>query len=416
MAPRVAKGWTVAAAMLVVSRSGRQPKLVLGRTNVSPVPEIPASPKPTPLNEPERNLRLGNDRLSILIQAYFSTGNFWENPNSGAFKYPNTDRETYASQGCPTNCPKHPYYDSLPGSSHALLRDRAAMTPGQRVCFSIFHEASAIKLGNVHPYASFPDMAFSQFELAARAIGECVDATASDALGSTILACTRAMLDAVQVNTSLGTILLLVPLTRITHLTRLDSSSIGEYRNHGAGLQRASEGLQQLLAGTDSRDCEAIYEAIRIAHPGGLGRSKVADVSENAPPSILDAMRIASSWDDIALQYTNGFSQVYDGALRLIGLRDQGSTWPEAIRRLQLELLARRVDSLIVRKLGTDIGNEVKWKAQQVIASGPFGSPEFEIAWKEFDTYLRHPKVRKNPGTIADLIAGAIYVASLKWT
>ncbi len=284
------------------------------------------------------------------------------------------------------------------------------MTPGQRVCFSIFHEASAIKLGNVHPDASFQDMNFSHFERASLAIGECVDATASDSLGSSILACTQAMLDAVQINTSLGTILLLVPLTRI------DSLQIDGALNHNTGLQPASDAIQQLLARTDSRDCEAIYEAIRIAQPGGLGRADAADVSEKAPPSILDAMRIASAWDDIALQYANGFLQVYEGAVRLLEFRDRGLTWPEAIRRLQLELLASRVDSLIVRKLGTAIGDEVKSRAKQVIASGPFGSPEFEIAWQEFDTYLRHPKVRKNPGTIADLIAGAIYVASLKWT
>ena len=284
------------------------------------------------------------------------------------------------------------------------------MTPGQRVCFSIFHEASAIKLGNVHPDAPFPDMAFSHFERAAHAIGECVDATASDTLGSSILACTQAMLDAVQINTSLGTILLLVPLTRI------DSLQIEEALNHSTGLQRASDAIQQLLARTDSRDCEAIYEAIRFVQPGGLGRANAADVSEKAPPSILDAMRIASAWDDIALQYANGFLQVYEGALRLLELRDQGSTWPEAIRRLQLELLASRTDSLIVRKLGTGIGEEVKRKAQKVITSGPFGSPEFETAWQEFDNYLRHPTERKNPGTIADLIAGTIYVASLKWT
>ncbi|MFN9986872.1 MAG: triphosphoribosyl-dephospho-CoA synthase [Pirellula sp.] len=295
------------------------------------------------------------------------------------------------------------------------------MTPGQRVCFSIFHEASAIKLGNVHPNASFPDMNFTHFERAAHAIGQCVDATANDSVGSSILACTKAMLDAVQLNTSLGTILLLVPLSRTNNLeksapsTQCDSSPIQAYRNHDAGFQRASDEIQQLLARTDSNDCAAIYEAIRIAHPGGLGRSKVADVSENAPTSILDAMRIASVWDDIALQYTNGFSQVYEGAIRLLELRNQGSTWPEAIRRLQLELLASRADSLIVRKLGMAIGDKVKLRAQQVIGSGPFGSPEFETAWKEFDDYLRLPTERKNPGTIADLIAASIYVASLKW-
>lgn len=290
------------------------------------------------------------------------------------------------------------------------------MSPGQRVCFSIFNEASAIKLGNVHPCASFPDMNFSHFERASHAIGECVDATSADSLGSSILACTRAMLDTVQINTSLGTILLLVPLSRITPILQSGGLAIDEDQNQTIGIQRASDAIRRLLASTGPHDCEAIYEAINIAHPGGLGRSKVADVSEKPPSSILDAMKIASAWDDIALQYTNGFVQVYESAIRLWELRDQGLTWPDAIRHLQLELLASRNDSLIVRKLGMAIGDDVKARAKQVLASGPFGSPAFETAWQEFDNHLRLPTERKNPGTIADLIAGAIFVASFKWT
>jgi len=290
------------------------------------------------------------------------------------------------------------------------------MTPGQRVCFSIFNEASAIKLGNVHPYASFPNMNFSDFERAAHAIGECVDATSADSLGSSILACTRAMLDTVQVNTSLGTILLVVPLSRITPILQSDVLSIAEDQHQKIWIQQSSEAILRLLASTGPQDCEAIYEAISTAHPGGLGRSKVADVSEKPPPSILDAMQIASAWDDIALQYTNGFLQVFESASRLLELRDQGSTWPDAIRHLQLELLVSRNDSLIVRKLGMATGDDVKTRAKKVLASGPFGSPAFETAWQEFDDHLRQPTERKNPGTTADLIAGSIYVASCKWT
>jgi hypothetical protein len=75
MAPRVAKGWTVAAAMLVVSRSGRQPKHLFGWLDNNPDPVTPANPKLTPLTEPAKNRRLENDRFSILIQASFSSGN-----------------------------------------------------------------------------------------------------------------------------------------------------------------------------------------------------------------------------------------------------------------------------------------------------------------------------------------------------
>jgi triphosphoribosyl-dephospho-CoA synthase len=162
-------------------------------------------------------------------------------------------------------------------------------------------------------------------------------------------------------------------------------------------------------------DCQKIYEAIRIANPGGLGRVESKDVAQAAPVSILQAMQQAASWDDVALQYANGYQQVTQWTLRLIELSSQHAKRSDAIRQLQIEILASRPDSLIVRKSGTAVGKQVQDRAADVLQSGPYASPTFEAAWRNFDEYLREDGHRKNPGTIADLIAATVFLASIAW-
>jgi triphosphoribosyl-dephospho-CoA synthase len=285
------------------------------------------------------------------------------------------------------------------------MRYIPTMTPGERVTQSILAEATAIKVGNVHPLAPFGDMNHTHFVAAAHAIGKAVDTHAPSGIGQTIWECTRAMLDAVAVNTSLGTILLLVPLAKLESILITDRAG---------ALDTAT--VQTLLDSTTRGDCEWIYESIRKVHPGGLGRSDQSDVHGAAPSSIVQAMQIAASWDDVALQYTNGFREVLAIARELQSKHDLGMDVGHAIRALQIELLSQRPDSLIVRKHGGVAGLEVQQRAARVLRAGAYGTPQFENAWSEFDAFLRAPSQRWNPGTSADLIAAALYAQSLAWT
>lgn len=278
------------------------------------------------------------------------------------------------------------------------------MTPGERATRSILAEATAIKAGNVHPLAPFADMNHAHFVAAAHAIGQAIDSHSESGIGQTVWSCTRAMLDAVAVNTSLGTILLLVPLAKLESASNSD----------GVEAIDASA-IQKLLDGTTRIDCERIYESIRMVHPGGLGRSDRSDINGPAPSSIVQAMQIAASWDDVALQYTNGFREVLAIAYELQSKHDLGIDEGHAIRALQIELLAQRPDSLIVRKHGADAGLEVQRRAARVLEAGAYGSPPFEHAWSAFDEFLRASNQRRNPGTSADLIAAALYAQSLAW-
>jgi triphosphoribosyl-dephospho-CoA synthase len=276
------------------------------------------------------------------------------------------------------------------------------MTPGERAALAIREEATAIKAGNVHPYASFEDMKFEHFVTASHAIGAAIDRCSRKSVGATILASTQAMLDAVGINTSLGTILLMVPMTRIGLEEPISSKS-------------ASAKVQMLIHSLSAQDTADIYEAIRITQPGGLGASANHDVRGPAPKSIFEAMQIASSWDDVAWQYANGYEHVLLLAVALKNAVSHGLERPDAIRSVQADFLSQRPDSLIVRKHGQAIGREVQRRAAQVVAAGEYGSPAYEAEWLAWDQYLRDPAERKNPGTTADLIAAALVAWQGSW-
>jgi triphosphoribosyl-dephospho-CoA synthase len=273
-----------------------------------------------------------------------------------------------------------------------------------RVQRAIALECSTHKLGNVHPYASFSDLSYSDFLLAARVIGNRIDQYQTQPVGKMILASVSGMMRIVKTNTSLGTILLIAPLAKA--ITK--NNSLAQY-GFSSCVQWQIE-TNAILGTLNSMDACDIYESIAIAKPGGLGKSDSMDVADSPPDSIVEAMQVASSRDDVALQYVTQFSLVFELARRLDEKQKQELNAMDCIRCLQLELLSERIDSLIARKAGQEQAGIVQQEAQFVMNAGPYGSPAYERAWLNFDKRLRDPLHRYNPGTTADLIAAALFV------
>ena len=274
------------------------------------------------------------------------------------------------------------------------------MSIGDKVRMAIEIECTSIKAGNVHPLASFQDLCHEHFIDAAKAIGVAIDQTLGEPVGKIVLRSVRAMMDSEGTNTSLGTILLMAPLVEARYRMRRKPFSLDAMRQE----------LVDVLSKLTPNDSSNIYEAIQIAKPGGLGSSDSMDVRLTAPASIMDAMQIAAQWDDVAFQYASCFELVFDIADRLATKVAAGLSQYDAVRWLQMELLSERIDSLIARKQGKGFAEQVRGRAKEVIASGPFGSEAYQIAWSGFDKMLRDDKHAGNPGTIADLIAAALFV------
>jgi triphosphoribosyl-dephospho-CoA synthase len=263
-------------------------------------------------------------------------------------------------------------------------------------------EAAAAKPGNVHPAASFPDLAFADLVTAGIAIAPAIDAAAERPLGETILKAVQAAAAATPSNANLGIVLLIAPL----------AAAPGPCAGPAPVAPAAADAA---VAAAGSADATAIWQAIQVAKPGGLGRSDRWDLAGPAPADIRTAMREAADRDTIARLWAHGYDELFAGPVADLAAAVSAG-WPlePAIIRCHLRQLARRADSLIGRRHGEALAAEVTARAAALVACEPASpadaaDPDWLAALAAFDTSLRAPR-RLNPGTTADLVAAALYI------
>ncbi|MFO0088162.1 MAG: triphosphoribosyl-dephospho-CoA synthase, partial [Pirellula sp.] len=261
------------------------------------------------------------------------------------------------------------------------------------------------KIGNVHPNASFVDMEYEHFVHAADAIGRSIDRCLADpsgiacqpTVGVLVVEATKAMMDHVGRNTSLGTILLIAPLI-------------------GCKDRRQ---LKARLSALTPEDSAHVYEAIRMAKPGGIGTSDAHDVHAGAPSDLMIAMKHAAAYDDVALQYATDFVLVFQGleCYRSLVARSLHQEDLTPVQQLQLRWMSERVDSLIARKGGLKLAEEVRLRSSLVYDAWLARASGWRESWQSLDAWMRQQvssdgKQLANPGTIADLIATVLFLDS----
>jgi triphosphoribosyl-dephospho-CoA synthase len=253
---------------------------------------------------------------------------------------------------------------------------------------------TARKPGNVHRLRDFPDLTFLDFVLSATAIVGPLDRAITDGVGAAVYGAIEATRRWVATNTNLGIVLLLAPLATVP-------DEIG-----------LLEGLEAVLEATTVEDSRAVYRAIRLAQPGGMGDVPDQDLADEPTMGLRDIMRLAGDRDQIARQYADGFPSVLDDALpSLRGFLEGGKDLETAIVGAYLNTLARHPDSLIARKAGIEQAKEVSRRAADILDAGWPDRDEARRQCEAFDEWLREPCRRLNPGTTADLVTAALYAA-----
>lgn len=265
-------------------------------------------------------------------------------------------------------------------------------------------EAAAPKAGNVHPNSGFRDMHFAHFAASAVAMTSVFSAISSGSrVGDCALQAAQQTKQQVGCNTNLGTILLLAPLACA-------------YRE-GQSLAQWHSDVHTTLDNLTSQDCRDVYEAIRIAQPGGLGHQSENDVHGEPPEDLLAAMSQASESDAVARQYSSGFEDIFHRlAPSLFEILAHAPSVNDAICRLQLQQLCFEPDSLIARKLGSEAAQQVQDMARRTAEDFERSSETClheTQAYRRLDEFLRADLNRRNPGTTADLIAATLAVCLL---
>jgi len=260
-------------------------------------------------------------------------------------------------------------------------------------------EASAPKPGNVHPGAAFVDLSHADLVAAGIAIAAPLEDAATRPLGGTILAAVSAARAVAPSNANLGIVLAIAPLAAVPDPPVCDA---GPW--HGAApLRPRPDDVAAVLARLTPADAADVWEAIRLAAPGGLGSSPRHDLAGPPPTDLLEAMRLAAARDAVARLWAEGYAPLHDGLVAdITAALDAGTPLDDAIVGAFLAQLAREPDSLIARRHGPAVAADVSRRAAAVRGAGP-------DALAAFDASLRRPR-RVNPGTTADLTAAALYI------
>jgi triphosphoribosyl-dephospho-CoA synthase len=255
-------------------------------------------------------------------------------------------------------------------------------------------EATARKPGNVHRFCDFEDVNYLDFILSAAAIAPVLETARAAGVGATVLEAVRATRQVTGTNTNLGIILLLAPLAAVPP---------GE--DVAAGVRRVLEGL-------DVADARLVYQAIRLAVPGGLGEAAEQDVRAEPTQTLRQVMALAADRDLIARQYADGFREVlHEGLPALRRGLERTTSLEDAIVLCHLHLLAAHPDSLIARKCGPAVAQEARRQAGEVLTAGWPHTAGGRQALAELDGWLRADGHRRNPGTTADLVTACLFVA-----
>jgi triphosphoribosyl-dephospho-CoA synthase len=219
-------------------------------------------------------------------------------------------------------------------------------------------------------------------------------------LGVTIRRALEATRRWTKTNTNLGIVLLLAPIARAARATAPRS---------------LRDRVRAVLAATTIADASNAYAAIRLAAPGGLGRTDEQDVFSEPTVRLVEAMTLARERDAIAREYATGFDTTFTLAVpALARARADGLDWDDAIVETYLTLLAEAPDSHIARRAEGAAATALAMQrcAQATLAAGGVRTAGGREAVAALDRDLRlHAR---NPGATADLTAAAIFVTLLE--
>jgi triphosphoribosyl-dephospho-CoA synthase len=258
-------------------------------------------------------------------------------------------------------------------------------------------EIEAPKPGNVHLFADGHGMTAEQFIVSARvSAGPLTDTDLP--VGRRILEAIRATRESVGTNTNLGIVLLCAPLARA-------AETDGDLR----------ENLAAVLDGLDMDDARAVFEAIVLASPGGLGSSDEHDVREPPKVGLIEAMQAAAGRDRIARQYVTRFDDVFGiglAALEVSFADGESGVWPTV--SAYMAFLAAFPDSHVARKHGDETAGQVRGEAAAVkLALNEAADDAARLGLLlDFDSRLKAGKI--NPGTSADLTVASLFVHTLR--
>lgn len=293
---------------------------------------------------------------------------------------------------------------------------------------AVLLESSADKPGNVNRTNGFQRTRYEHFLASAVAIAPSFESAAERGI-----AVSTGELDAADIelgsilkdcvvnvnawqhggNTLLGTAILLSPLAA--------SAGIAPEKDGIFEIAELRQNLRLVTESTTPEDAINVYEAIRAANPGGLG--KVSDLDLNDPASadrlrrekvsLFQVFKIAAGYDSICSEWVGNYPITFDLAYSSLAEQlEKNKDLDKAIVHTFVRVLSEHPDTLIARKAGSEKSREVSSTAKKILKLG-LETSEGKALLSELDGKLRQFANLLNPGATADIIGAALSLCVL---
>jgi triphosphoribosyl-dephospho-CoA synthase len=165
----------------------------------------------------------------------------------------------------------------------------------------------------------------------------------------------------------------------------------------------------EVVGRTTTTDAIRFYESfrsvdvrVREQHYLDVNDPESINTIKKQQLTLLDVMDISSSSDAIAKEWIEGFPRTFHGAELFKQIKESGHNLNESIVCLFLRLLSEAPDTLVAKKFGSKVAQEVSAKATHTLKHGNV---------ENFDKELISRRI--NPGTTADLVIGSLFVTLL---
>jgi len=253
---------------------------------------------------------------------------------------------------------------------------------------------STPKPGNVDRRHEYDDLRFEHFLAGAVGARPGLDVAADGGpVGEAFERAVEGMADQEGGNTQFGALLLVTPLAA--------TAAAGEL-----SPERASDAL----SATTVDDAAAFYRAFEHVDvavddpPDDLDALDVRRGSDAIPElearelTLADVMELSADVDGVAAEWVHGFSRSFAAAESILAA---DGPVPDRAARVFLELLADEVDTFVVTRNDRETAEEVTRRAQAVL-DGEEDAADLADEFVERDV---------NPGTTADIVAAALFIA-----
>jgi len=294
---------------------------------------------------------------------------------------------------------------------------------------AILLEVSAEKPGNVTMTTGFEGTTCQHFLASAVAAGPSFQGAAvrgisvaenrlsisQVGLGQLIKACTADINDWQRGgNTILGTIMLFMPIAVAAGMTPTDS-------NYRFSFSQMRSNIDLAVKSTTSGDSVYLYEAVDIANPNGLNQAPDFDVKDphskerliKENVTLYEVFKIASTYDNICSEWVKNYPITFDLAYPYLIEQLRSKSLNTAIVQTFLQILAKHPDTFIARKASKEMALAISSEAKVILDLGGLETAKGRKSLKELDKKLRFSNNKCNPGTTADLTAGALALCTL---